>query len=303
MKNKIAIIGAGYMASEYLKVLIDKKNIEVVGIVGKSRKNLRKIQKIKKIKIFKSIKELYKITKPHGVICAVNEIFTKKVLKDLTRFKWKILCEKPIGINYSEAIKINNFKNKKNIYLALNRDFFSSTLVLKKLLVKDNNPRIVEILDQEVPKLSTSNKIRIKNWMYCNSIHLVNYIKLLGRGKIKKITNFGSIKKNMIFSKIIFSSGDIFFYRALWDRPGPWSLTVSTKKNFYILKPLEDLKILNIKRKETIFSRPIVDSKYKPGLYIMISNFINALNNKSHQLKQIKDNTQLMKLIKDIYNV
>lgn len=303
MKKKIAIIGAGYMASEYLKVLKDLKNIDLVGIIGKSKNNLNKIQKIKKIPIFKDVQTLFKFEKPDGIICVVNEMNTFEILKSLNNYDCKILCEKPIGINFDQAKKITRLKIKNKIYLALNRRYFSSTLKLKKFLKHDVSNRFIDIIDQEAPKISTSEKKRIRYWMYCNSIHLIDYIYLLGRGSIKKIVNSGSIKKGIICSKFFFSNGDIILYRALWDRPGPWSVNISTKKNFYTLKPLEQLNCLNSNRKKSFFKCNYYDVKYKPGLFLLVDDFIKALKNKKHDLNTISYNLKLMKLINKIYNV
>ena len=52
MKIKICIVGAGIIAQEYLKVLKDIKNLNVVGIYSRTMKkaiNLKKKFKIKKV--------------------------------------------------------------------------------------------------------------------------------------------------------------------------------------------------------------------------------------------------------------
>ena len=75
--------------------------------------------------------------------------------------------------------------------------------------------------------------------MYCNSIHLIDFIYYLSRGKIVKIINNGKIKDDYVTSKIIFSSGDTILYKALWNRPGPWCISVSTKKITIYLSQLK----------------------------------------------------------------
>ena len=303
MKKKICIIGAGYMAQEYLKVLTSFKNIEIVGIVGKSISNLKKILKIKKIKVFKNIDEMYSKTKAHGVICAVNETSAYDVLYNLSKYRWFILCEKPLGLNYSESKKIKKLKNNKKLFVALNRRYFSSTQILEKLLKKDKSTRIIEINDQEVNKNINKLKSIKKYWMYCNSIHLIDFIYFFGRGKITQIDNQGSIKKNFVFSKIKFSSGDSVYYKALWNRPGPWMITVSTIENYYKLRPLENLKTIKLNRKITHYKKSELDIKYKAGLHELIKNFIKKLENKKNNLINFTYSHKLMKLINNIYNV
>ena len=301
--KKICSIGAGNMAQEYLKVLTSFNNIEIVGIVGKSSSNIKKILKIKKIKVFKDIDEMYSKTKADGVICAVNETSTYDVLFDLLKYRWFVLCEKPIGLNYSESKIIKKLKNNKNLFIALNRRYFSSTKMLNKLLKKDKSTRIIEINDQEVTKNIYKSKNIKRYWMYCNSIHLIDFIYLLGRGKIVQIYNQGSIKKNFVLSKIKFSSGDTVYYKALWNRPGPWMVSVSTMKNYYKLRPLENLKIIKLNRNIIHYKKSDLDIKYKPGLHELIKNFIKKLENKKHNLINVAYSHKLMKLINNIYYV
>ena len=46
-KNKVAIIGAGEMANEYLKVLSNMRNVDIVGIYNRT---FRKSIKLKNVK-------------------------------------------------------------------------------------------------------------------------------------------------------------------------------------------------------------------------------------------------------------
>ena len=87
--------------------------------------------------------------------------------------------------------------------------------MLEKLVKKANPARIIEINDQEVNKNINKLKSIKKYWMYCNSIHLIDFIYFLGREKITQIYNQGSIKKFYFLNKIKFSSGDIIYYKAI----------------------------------------------------------------------------------------
>ena len=55
-KIKIAIIGAGYMADEHLKVLTKLQNVELVGIFNRTKKNAMKLKKKYKIQLMRKIK-------------------------------------------------------------------------------------------------------------------------------------------------------------------------------------------------------------------------------------------------------
>ena len=97
---------------------------------------------------------------------------------------------KPLGYNLDEANKIflQSKKSKTKIFVALNRRFFFSTQELLKKISKDKSNRVVEIIDTQTPELFKNrfpNKI-IKNWIFANSIHMIDYINILCRGHKKK---------------------------------------------------------------------------------------------------------------------
>ena len=136
-----------------------------------------------------------------------------------------------------------------------------------------------------------------------NSIHLIDFIYYLSRGKIVKIINNGKIKDDYVTSKIIFSSGDTILYKALWNRPGPWCISVSTKKNYYLLKPIENLTKIELNRRITSYKIDKLDIKFKPGLYQLMIEFIKEIQNKKNSLVNVNYSTKIMKLINKIYNV
>ena len=79
MKYKIGIIGAGTIIQEYLRVLTDIKNLEIVGIHSRTNIKAKKLKRkfnIKK-KFFSSVSEMYKEERPHGVIIGTSIESTK----------------------------------------------------------------------------------------------------------------------------------------------------------------------------------------------------------------------------------
>ena len=99
---------------------------------------------------------------------------------------------------------------------------------------------------EKAKKIGHSKKV-IKNWMYANSIHVIDLLNFFTRGKITKIQTkkFTYQKKFIIFCKIKFSSGDICVYTAKWNITGRWSINIVSGKENYLLSPLEVLKVKN----------------------------------------------------------
>lgn len=298
LKNKVCIVGAGYMAEEYCKVLKFLK-VPINGIYSRTFKKAEILKKKFLIKDnFKNLDEMLKESDSTHVVIAVSEINTLKTCKVVSKYNLNILIEKPCGYNFEQSKIISKFfKNKKNVYLALNRRFFNSTSKAKKLL-KPHEKREVLILDQQEPNKNRPKDIQ-DNWMFANSIHLIDYIYNFCRGDIKKIITNKSIQgiKNVT---VIFSSGDIATYKAFWNMPGPWGVMINTKNIYLKLMPLEILEYRGDKKRlKKINQIKIFDEKnFKPGLVQMTSMFLKK-NNKS--LMTLNYNLKLMNLIRRIY--
>ena len=106
-KIKVAIIGAGNMANEYLKVLSSNKYVELSGIFSRTfikAEALKKKYKIKKN--LKSPEELFEETKSHIVIVTVPGDKMFSLCSSVLNFPWLIFIEKPPGLNFKEYLKL-----------------------------------------------------------------------------------------------------------------------------------------------------------------------------------------------------
>jgi len=282
---KTGIIGASKVAEEYVKIAKLRNNsLNLIGIVGrKSLKSKRLAAKYKIKYSSNNINELLKFNLDL-IIVAVDIASTINVAKKLKDFKGFILFEKPLGKNYIETKKIVKFlyKNKLNCYVALNRRSYQNVEMVYKEIKKDNSKKFLSIYDQQDLKIvkKAGHKFKIlQNWMYANSVHLIDLLVFMAQSKPVKITSekINLQKGYLINSKVIFKNGNIGYYNAIWNRPGPWSLNISTSMTHYEFSPLETLKVrssLNL-RKKTIY---IEKTKYKPGFLRQINNLIKIFN-------------------------
>ena len=250
---------------------------------------------------------MYTLTKSNYVIVVVAPDANFKIIRDCLKYPWTIFTEKPLGLNYVQAknlIKLS-LKKKRKLFIALNRRNFISTKELVKIIDKKRNiKRNVEILDQQSPNRKYFTKKVIDNWQFANSIHLIDYISLICRGKIssykKKLIELNS-KQKVLECEIKFSSGDTCKYRALWFLPGRWQVKVRLDKLIYTLRPLEKLKIseLNKSNFSDLKLNYSLDNKFKPGFFSQAKNLIN-----DHKKNNLVDNFKYSKtnnLIKFIY--
>lgn len=309
---RVGIIGAGNIAEEHIKVFKAQYNCEITGIYSRTRVKAEIIaNRYNILNVVDSINELA-ILSPDVVVIAVTVESTESICLQAFKYPWYILVEKPVGLNYNSAKLILEFSEKCNsrVFVALNRRQYSSTLCALNLLHSDLNKRFVVVNDQEDPILqlkSGMNSDVVKNLMFTNSIHLIDYFKIFCRGEIEKITiseRWNSGKNNTVIANIKFDSGDIGLYVALWDMPGPWSVSVATPNLNILMKPLERVHVQKYgSRKSEIFNLSNYDTIYKPGFFVQAQNLLKAANGEKHNLASLKEVINTMKLIRDLYEI
>lgn len=310
-KWKVAIIGAGYMATEHAKAFADIPSVEVSGFFSRTNNRAEVLATIHNSKIFGSISELYKNTNADIAIVTVPELSMREVLKECFQFPWKILAEKPVGYNLEDALKISEDlkSSKRELFVALNRRHYNSTLTLMKEMGGHPGKRYIHIHDQEdqIAALKAGQpELVVKNWMFANSIHMVDFFTFLGRGEITSIENvipWNPQKPDHVLTKILFSSGDVGVYEAVWNRPGPWFTVVTMDDARWEMRPVEQLacQVYGSRKLEQLPSSEL-DSKFKPGLRIQAQEAIKALEGEKHSLPTFSDAMKSMNLVSKIYN-
>ena len=313
MKNKIsiAIIGAGKMSREYIKVFLHKKKFQIKGVIGRSKKNLNLLSKeFPNLLFTNNINQVFKKQKIDLTIICVLESEILNVTKLISKFQTTILFEKPVGVNFLETKKIMQIvkKNKIKSFVALNRRFYQSTLLGKKLIGNKKNKKFIFVNDSQsekkMKKIKKFKKI-YKNIMYCNSIHLIDYFNIFGRGKIIKIKNykkFKSLKPTRVISLIYFSSGDMGLYHARWDKNEKWEVSIFSKKIAFSFKPLEIIKIFkNVGDQKIKKNYNLIDIKYKAGLFEISKELQKFFEKKKNNLIDLNEYFKTVMIIKKIY--
>ncbi len=321
-KINVGIIGAGKIAEEYIKVCkLKSDKIYIRGIIGKNSKKSEKLAKKYSIKFYDNNIDNFLKLELDIIIVAINITSMISVTKKLKNFSNLILFEKPLGKNYEETKLIYNYlnKNKKNCFVALNRRFYNNFSTALKYLKNDNSKKVVTVFDQQdiyAAKKIGHPKTVIKNWMYANSIHLIDLLIYFGGKKVKKIFSkkYSFKKEKFIFSKIYFKNGNLGFYNSFWNRPGPWSVSISSSKYFFEFNPLEKVEIrFNSNIKKRVIIKEKKDTK--PGFYGQISELLKIFRLKKssksvsfnkdnfNSLPNIEEYLKLSAIVKKIYSI
>lgn len=310
-KTKIAVVGAGNMASEHIKAFSDIADVEIVAITSRNIERAKKLAEKYKIgAVCTDMSQMYEQHQPEGLIIAVPELETYSVLSQAILFPWSILAEKPVGYNYEQAKQLINIvqHREESIFVALNRRHYSSTREVLRQVNTEAGVRVIVVNDQEDSDsaLAEGRPLQIvENWMYANSIHLIDYFTIFCRGEVEKINRVAPWKglgTEIVVCEIVYSSGDKGVYMSYWNRPHPWIVSISSKNKWWEIRPIESAAVTSrMSRIPVAIEKNEWDIHFKPGIRRQAEEFVNHLKREEFCLPTIRQSLVTMKLVKEIY--
>jgi predicted dehydrogenase len=309
-KIKLAFIGAGYMTREHIIAFSRFENVELVGVHSRPGEKLDSLLKdYPYLTYYPTIKDLHLSTKADAVVISVPELATKAICESAFKYSWISMIEKPVGYCLEEAEYISNLAKKlrHKSFIALNRRHYAATSQALSCFNNDYGARFIRVQDQEnliaAKDAGQPDKI-LENWMFANSIHIIDYLLLFGRGsveKVHKLVKWDPKNPRLVLAKIKFSSGDIGLYEGVWNGPSPWSVSIKTQKNMIELRPLESGRIWNARDRKFDKFIHLEDQLSKPGLFNQAKKLLEACSGVQNDLPSLEEGLKTMKLTHEIY--
>ncbi|GAB2182044.1 hypothetical protein DLREEDagrD3_22670 [Denitratisoma sp. agr-D3] len=309
---KVAIVGAGYMAREHIRAFQDVPGVTVAGIYSRTRERAQDLaQEFGIAVVCDSVAELHARTGADLVVVAVRELAVNAVSQACFEFPWTALIEKPAGYNLEDAqdIEAAACKHGRRAYVALNRRHYGATQVVLQDLASQDGARLIRVQDQEAPTAALESgqpELVVRNWMFANSIHLVDYFSLFGRGAVTSVEptlRYDPKRPRYVAATIKFDSGDVGLYEAIWDGPGPWTVCVNTDAKRWELRPLEKAasQLAGTRVLQPADDHPW-DSQFKPGLRRQAQQAVLAALGQPADLPTLQDALASMRLTQAIYS-
>ncbi|MBX9845851.1 MAG: Gfo/Idh/MocA family oxidoreductase [Xanthobacteraceae bacterium] len=297
------------MAPEHIKAFADVPGVSIVGIWNRTCDKAAALAKQFNIPVVaRDIADLHAQTKADLAVVAVYETAINPVMKQALTQPWAILMEKPVGLDLADAEDIAKAAKGRKVYVGLNRRTLSSTNAVLDDLDSDPAPRFIHVQDQQ--SLQTARDIGhaepvVRNWMYANSIHLVDYLRIFGRGEIVEVMplmRWRPDEPGVVLTKVAFASGDVGLYEGIWNGPGPWACTVSTPRRRWELRPLEKAIFQNAgERKLNPVEPDAWDTDFKPGFRRQAERVVEAVRGRTGAAVPLADAVKTMRLIHDIF--
>jgi len=309
---KVAVIGAGYMAREHIRAFGDVPGVALAGIHSRTRARAEALAvELGVSDVCDSIGQLYEKTKADLLVVAVPELAANAVSRVAFEYPWTVLLEKPAGYNVADAEDIERRARERGrqAYVALNRRHYGSTQAVLADLAGRSGRRLIKIQDQENPIAALKAgqpKSVVDNWMYANSIHLIDYFTFLGRGSITEVTpvlRWDAEGPSYVVAVLKYDSGDVGVYEAVWNSPGPWAVNVNTPDKRWEMRPVERAAFqLAEKRVLEPFPDVAWDTEFKPGLRRQAALAVAAATgHASDDLPTLQGALQSMRLTQAIY--
>ena len=180
MASSLWLIGAGEMAKAYVAVLQDQNiSFEVI-----CRSQARSEAFAKATGITPLVGGIEKVIKeqplPQEAIVAVGIEQILPVTQLLLHYGFtRILIEKPGALLLDQLSSLYSLSRLKcaEIWIAYNRRFYSSVVMLKELIIRDGGIQSAyfEFTERsdEIEELETSSSIK-KRWLLANSTHVID---------------------------------------------------------------------------------------------------------------------------------
>ncbi|PCI02483.1 MAG: oxidoreductase [Hyphomicrobiales bacterium] len=310
---RIAFVGAGGMIAEHAKAFAGLENVEFSAIYNRSRGKAEELASNHGIgTVFDDLDTMLDTVKPDLVIMAVYEPAIFEVANKILNRSVALFMEKPIGMNLAEARKLHALAKEKGrkVWVGLNRRTLGSTQAALFDLAENNGPRFIHVQDQQ--SLDTARAIGhvdavVENWMYANSIHLVDYLLAFGRGDVSKVSvlqSWDAENPGVVVAHVAFSSGDTGVYEGIWNGPGPWACTVSAPHRRWEMRPLEKAIFQNAgERSLNDVLLPEVDTAYKPGFRLQAESVLGALRGEVTGAATLDDALKSMELVAQIFEI
>ena len=307
----VAIIGAGSMAREHIRAFLDVPDVTIAGIHSRTRARAEALVAEYGIPLVcDTIEELYEKTRADLVVVTVIETAMNEVSRACFEFPWTALLEKPPGLNLEDAESIYSSAtaHERKVLVALNRRFLSSTRAALADLAQSDSPRFIHVQDQQNLEVAASighAEVVVRNWMYANSIHMIDYFRAFGRGRVTEVVpvfSWSPETSRIVAAKIEFESGDTGLYECIWQGPGPWAVSVTTSEKRWEMRPLEQATFqVAGERRQNPVEVHAWDQEFKPGFRLQALMAVAAAVGEASDSVTLDEAMETMRLINSIY--
>lgn len=311
---RVAIIGAGAMAKAHAAAFRMVEGVELCGICSRTPDRARQLATDFGIPVIaQTLAELKQQAKPDLLVVAVSVASAYAVVSDCLALGLPILTEKPVAMDLpqSRALQVLCHERKAQVWIGMNRRQYGATQAALTDLAGDPAPRLIQVEDQQDRPAALRighPPETVRNWMYANSVHLVDYLRIFGRGAVTGVSilrRYDPDAACFMHAAVDFASGDHGVYTAVWDGPGPWACSVTTARRRWDMRPLETARYADYGvRGSKDVPATEADQAAKAGFLLQAQGIVAAVRNgAATSVPTIDDAMQTMELVARLYEL
>lgn len=291
MASSLWLIGAGPMGQAYAAVL--QAQGVPFRLIGRSRASAEAFHQATGLPVLEGGLEaaLASLPAPQQAILAVGVEQLAPTAQQLLAAGCKhLLLEKPGALTMSElqAVHADAQAKRAQVWIAYNRRFYASVQKLRQLAAADGG-----ITSAVFEFTELSHRLRdlhkapgvMEHWLLANSTHVIDlalhFIGLPAEGQWQG-WHGGSLDWHPAAARFhgagMSERGIPFVYQADWEAPGRWGVELLTRRNRYLLRPMEALQAIPL---GSVEPQPIdlddaLDLQFKPGLFRQCEAFLST---------------------------
>jgi predicted dehydrogenase len=306
---KVAFVGAGPVGLEHFKAF-RSLDVEVVGLCTKSDDSGRKLAEEHGFPFYtNSVAELYEHTAADAVVAALPIAEMISVYPTLFAQPWASLVEKPLGVDMQEAATLHALANSLDHrgFVGFNRRHYQSTKAAHRIIEECDGPRHVIVFDQQDRDVAASHghpQSVVSNYMYANSIHLLDYFSIFCRGELVEVLPvrpWTGERGSTMEVELRFASGDTGRYHAVWEQSARWAINVHAADTVATMKPLERLTVTIDGEDATPSIDYLVDEQFKPGFHDQAAAFIASVSTGGGTCPDFDEALRTTRLVARVY--
>ena len=289
MDSALWLIGSGPMAEAYAAVL--QAQGVPFRVIGRSCASAEAFHQATGLPVHEGGLEaaLASLQAPEQAIVAVGvEQLAPTAQQLLAAGCRSLLLEKPGAITLSElqAVYASAQAKRAQVWIAYNRRFYASVQKLRQLVVADGGitSAVFEFTEWSHLLRDLQKAPGVKeHWLLANSTHVIDlafaFIGLPAEGHWQA-WHGGSLDWHPSAARFhgagVSERGIPFAYQADWEAPGRWGVELLTRRNRYLLRPMESLQAIPLSSvdAQTIDLEDDLDRQFKPGLFRQCEAFL-----------------------------
>lgn len=311
----IAVLGAGYMGQNHVKVLSSLTDVNLVAICDTDKTKTQKLAKQYKIREYDNFLKLTKEEKLDAITICLPTSLHFRVAKECIKKRIPILLEKPICATVGEAKALVHLASKNKVPVMVGHiERFNPVVNEIKLRIKAGElGKIIKVHTQRFsPPMPTQQDVSVIVDLATHDIDALHYILDEPITRIYAETRHKLGKNVDLMSAIFrFKSGTIGLVEVSWLHPAKIrNLAILGERGMYQANYLTQ-ELLFYRQNQQLFVENFTDHltsltkadvvkiafQSREPLYLELSAFISALRTKSPMPVTAKDGLYTLKIV------